>query len=214
MVKGVIFDWDGTIVENTNLWFLAINKAREELGFPQISFERFTTPVGSAANQDSTGLSDIPQPMITQAVQSWVYNYEEMREGARVVTGVKDLIMKLKKEGYKIGVVTGGHRDRVIKEMKNFKLDKFIDVVITRDEAIHDKPNPAGLKLATEKMKLSPGECVYIGDMDVDVIAAKNCDMFSISVNWGSHDIEELTKLNPHHAASDSNELYKAIKKL
>lgn len=214
MIKGVIFDWDGTIVENTDLWYVSLNKTLEEFGMQAISLDKFTTPIGHMTAQKLSALFGVPEGKRIEMIDSWVNNYEELREHVKVVTGIKDFIAKLKKDGYKIGVVTGGGKERVRREIKEFKMNDFFSAIITRDEAVHDKPDPAGLKLAAGKLNLNPEECVYIGDMDVDIMAAKNCGMFSVAVSWGSHDMDELRMLNPHHVVNDLNELYEAIKKL
>lgn len=211
MVKGVIFDWDGTVVQNTDLWHTAFNMTLNDLGFPPITLEQFSKLIDREKVERTFGITEAE---MMKGFDVWVANYEKLRKNAKLVSGIDGLIKKLKEENYKTAVVTGGGKDRVMREVKEFKLGKFFDVVVTHDDAIYEKPHPNGLKLALGGLKLKPEECVYIGDMNVDVLAAKNCGMASIAVSWGSHDIEELKKTNPHHTANDLSELYDVIKQL
>ncbi len=89
----------------------------------------------------------------------------------------------LKEEGYKLGVVTSGPSYQKLK-LRIAKLDRYFDVIITRDDVNAIKPEPKIFLHALERLGVEPGEAVMIGDsLQQDVYGAKNVGMTGIWIN-------------------------------
>ena len=86
-----------------------------------------------------------------------------------------------------IGYITSLKKDFSIKLIKKFKLDQFPSVIITPSECRATKPNPKPIILALKKLNVNPEEAIYIGDQDIDIIAAKRANCISGLALWGSH---------------------------
>ena len=69
------------------------------------------------------------------------------------------------------------------------------------------KPDPTMGKTILEKYNISPNECVYIGDTDVDMQTGKNLGAFTVGVTWGFRDIKELKDNGADLIINDPSEL-------
>jgi phosphoglycolate phosphatase len=128
--------------------------------------------------------------------------------------GVKNLIRRLRREGYELAIVSAGSAQRVREELKRYGLLDFFDVVVTAEDSGELKPNPRALEIAMEKIGVKREECIYVGDMVRDVLAAKKAKIKSIAVSWGFHSREKLRKARPSYLANNLDELYKILTSL
>ena len=69
------------------------------------------------------------------------------------------------------------------------------------------KPDPTAAIMIAEKFGVSPCDCAFVGDSDVDVITAKNAGMFSVAVSWGYRDRKCLVACAPDAIADKPSEL-------
>jgi len=95
-----------------------------------------------------------------------------------------ECLLKLNK---KIGYITSLKKDFSIKLIKKFKLDGFSSVVITPSECKVTKPNPKPIILALNELNVNCKDAIYIGDQDIDIIAAKKAGCVSGLALWGCH---------------------------
>lgn len=97
------------------------------------------------------------------------------------------LVEQLKGEGVKLGIVTNSPRQYADAILKQCKLEKFFDVVITfNDVKGQSKPFPRGIQLALEKLKVpATQQTLYVGDDENDVIAAYRAGITPVLRAWG-----------------------------
>jgi pyrophosphatase PpaX len=79
------------------------------------------------------------------------------------------------------------------------------------DDTDAHKPDPAPLVLAADRLGHQPGECAYIGDAVVDVLAAQAAGMDPIAVTWGAGVLDELSAAGPSVLAATAVELREAL---
>ena len=108
------------------------------------------------------------------------YNFKIHEEFVRPMDNAEALLRKLKEEGYKIGVVSTKLKDSVEMGLKMFNLDSYVDVVVGYDSVKNNKPDPEGLLLACKLLNHTQDECIYVGDANTDIMAAKNAGVYSI----------------------------------
>ena len=81
-----------------------------------------------------------------------------------------------------MALVTSGSEKTVVTAVEEFKPLQLIDVVVHRDMVTQVKPDPEALLLAAKKLGVSPEACVMVGDLPLDVMAARNAGMKSVAV--------------------------------
>ena len=89
--------------------------------------------------------------------------------------GVKDTLSKIKKMGYRMGLVSNHiGRTMVLDELKSFNIDQYMESRIISSLEGMRKPDPKLFSKATSEMNISPEKCIYVGDNPSrDVIGAR-----------------------------------------
>ena len=118
---------------------------------------------------------------------------EEMKQLAEIVTKVpyhtellseppytKEMLEALQKN-YKLGIVTSRSRESLSKRYFPFShTEKCFSVRVALEDCARHKPHPEPLLLATKRLRLLPGDCVYVGDAHTDIEAGKAAGMKTI----------------------------------
>ncbi len=181
-LKGVFFDWDGTLVKSYQFLEKAHNAVLGELGMPPLEKDAYKKYFGKPREflyKELYGhLSDKAQILFTRWVAD---NVNELGQAK----GASDLLELLQSKSIPMAVVTNKRPDVVALEIKHFGWDGYFDVVIGAGEAEHDKPAADPLLLALSKMNdaFDPHEVVLVGDTESDLGCAQNAGIRSIFIN-------------------------------
>ncbi|MFA5023940.1 MAG: HAD family hydrolase [Patescibacteria group bacterium] len=178
MIKAVIFDIDGVLLDSfeANLKFFQdlMTKAgyrpprREEL--PAI----FHLSMMGHIRVLTKSTSDEEIKKIWRMGKSGEVRYPN--ELLTMPEGVKEVIEMLSKT-YPLGIVTSRIRTSVYKSEQLAELKKYFKCAIAYEDTSKHKPSAEPLLLAAQKLAVKPEECVYIGDMENDIEAARNAGM-------------------------------------
>ncbi len=158
-LRGVIFDLDGTVVENNYDW----TRIREELGTGQTSILAY--------------LDSLTEPE-RSAKWSILEGHEaHQTRGAVLREGIPELLGFLRAGGIATALVTNNSRANTEFLLAKFRLD--FDCVITRERGLW-KPSGAPFREVLRTLGLEPDECGVIGDTHFDVLAALDAGIGSI----------------------------------
>jgi len=202
-IKAVIFDWDGTL--NDSLWaiyktyFICVKKMK----LPELSLSKFKKLYESDYRKFELKIGVTPDKR-EMFDKLWVEVYKKQK--AKLFPGVKKFLIKIK-YGHLLGLVTGGSSGRLKEELRGYGLNSIFDVIITSEDCYEKKPDPEPLIICAKKLDIQPKDCLYVGDMNSDIIAAKNAGMISAVVNWGYLNDSELHKFSPDIIVKSLDEL-------
>lgn len=196
MVKAFVFDWDGTLVNTLELTHSVYNDVFALLGKRKVSFKDFKRLFGRDHGPlyDFVGLSKIEREKVDEM---WIETYNRRQREIKLYPHVVPFLHGLKNSGAKLGLVSSGKAWRVVQELEILGLKNFFDAVVTVEQISHPKPNPEGLLVAAKKLGIMPSECLYVGDMQEDVIAGKRARMKTAIVLHGMHGRQALARLKP-----------------
>lgn len=215
MIKAVIFDMDGTILDTLKDIQIAVNYACQIKSIEQKSLKQIRDGVGNGA-----------YTLIKRVVPSG-YTEEETKDFFKIYQayynqnhtantgpypGILELLEKLKNQKILLGVVSNKFEhlvDALNKEM--FK--GYFDVSIGETKGVPIKPAPDMLYRALDVLGVNKDEAVFVGDSDTDMITAKNAHVKSIGVTWGFRDKEILLKYEPSYIVDNTHELFDIIVK-
>jgi phosphoglycolate phosphatase len=133
-------------------------------------------------------------------------------DNTRPYPGITELLFRLEKEGYGMGVVSN-KRDENVKPLIG-KYFPQIPLAIGEREGIRRKPAPDSVLEAMNLLGCQKEECVYIGDSDVDVLTAIHAGVIPIAVTWGFRDEAVLLEAGAKFMANTPQELYEIIRKI
>ena len=105
---------------------------------------------------------------------------QHIRENFKEVEGTRDIIVRLKKLGYKLALLSVHGEEWVEYLEKKFDYHKLFDVLSYSYETKVSKPDPLSFKHVLEKLKAPPEECLFIDDSYKNVAVAKELGINAI----------------------------------
>ncbi len=184
MLKAVIFDLDGVIVDTVPIHFNAWKKMFGEYGI-DFTFEAYKAKVDGIPRMDGARaiLKDLNQKELDKAAARKQNYYLEFLEKDKIeiYNTTLNLIDDLKKIGVKIAVISSSKNCKHI--LDKIKLTEKLDAIITGHDITKGKPDPQVFLFASEKLGVKPPDCVVLEDAVLGVEAAKRADMFCVGID-------------------------------
>jgi len=120
---------------------------------------------------------------------------EHIRENFEEIEGTREIILKLKKSGYKVALLSVHAKEWIDYCEKKFEFHKLFDVLSYSYETKVSKPNPISFYNVLKELDAKPEECVFIDDSETNIYASKGLGIPSI-LFINAKDLEkELRKL-------------------
>ena len=183
MVKLIIFDLDGVLVEAKNIHFEALNKA---LGSYAISWnEHLSTYDGLKTFQKlemlskKKGLPKEDHPAIWKNKQKYTL---EALSNLQINSDLLNTIAHLSKDGYKIVCCSNSIRKTVLTVLAKLGLIEFMDLIISNEDVLNSKPHPEMYWQAISKMNCLPEETLIIEDSPYGLLAAARSKSYILRV--------------------------------
>ena len=203
MSWGILFDLDGTLLDTLDDLADSVNAVLSANGYPTKTRDEVCRAVGNGMkNLISRVLPDgLCDPALDRILDEFKAHYgAHCEDKTAPYEGIGELLEKLQRAGIKMAIVSN-KADYAVKMLSKRWFADTIAVAIGENEAagIRKKPAPDTVDLALRELGVSRAEAVYVGDSDVDVETARNCDMPCLSVTWGFRDRAFLTA----HGATD-----------
>jgi putative hydrolase of the HAD superfamily len=197
MIRGVIFDMDGVIIDSNTFHYNNWNGYFEDRFKVTLPKEEFSLKLGESHRHFTEYFADkyAPNSDIKKIEKDIYQRYIDIREKIPLKQGVKKTLEKLKKNKFKIALATGANKEAAHHIIERFELKDYFDFVIAGDEVKRAKPNPEIFLKAAEGLNLRPEECVVIEDALMGLQAAKSAGMKCIMVE------DEITKYQDHSRA-------------
>ncbi len=216
MLKAVLFDLDGTLVNSLADLAFSVNRALSIEGYPTHEVEAFKYFVGDGMPKmvERTLPEDKRDEETIGRVLKNLKEYysDHFADFSTTYEGVPELVGELKKRGFIIAVVTNKVQDMAEIVVKKFYGDIF-DLVFGMREGVPGKPDPTLTLLAMEELGVKPEECVFIGDSGMDVATGVNSGALPVGELWGFRGREELELNGAKYIISEPKELLDIIGK-
>lgn len=193
MDKGIIFDFDGVIIDSFKVQEKALLESYQMIvGEGKPSLEEFFSCSGDSIENIFRHMG-LPLTM----VEPYKKISRENMDCITVFEGIVELLEHLKKQGYKIGLCTGKNRERTLEILEYLDLSQYFDVVICSDDVARPKPAPDSLELAIQLLGIDGKRAVMVGDAPNDIKCAKSLKVKSIAVTWGEIEQTVLEREQP-----------------
>ena len=185
--KAVLFDLDGTLLDSAPDMLAAVNAMRASRGEPGMSLDALRPHVSKGAR----AMVAAAFPQVDAATrETWIpefldqYRRELGRHGAPF-EGVEALLAAIEVAGSRWGIVTNKPEALAVALMPLLGWESRCAVLIGGDSLPARKPDPLPLRVAAECMGLASQDCVYVGDDERDIAAARSAGMRSVVALWG-----------------------------
>ena len=215
MIKAVLFDLDGTLVNSLNDLADSTNFALESLGFPTHETEKYRYFVGDGIPkliERALPEGEKTEENKNKCLELFMARYREHYfDKTDAYDGIKDLLSGLKKQGLKIAVISNKAQEMAQKVVDKVFGNMF-DAVAGKREGYKTKPDPALTLEVVKELGVTPDNCVLIGDSGMDMAAAVNAKVTGIGVLWGFRDREELLSNGAKFIAGKPSQILDIIK--
>lgn len=198
-VQAVIFDLDGTLISVEERFYRVFLDTLKVYGLPSVERGLFMKKFSVNQLSDFLKLEDEHAFWIT-FLEAYNGSHEEF---SKVLPSAREVLKRLRKNGIKIGIITGRlcELDEVLDELRKLNLADLIDAVVTKKLVIAQlKPEELfsrSLELiqVLERLGADPHRSILVADYVVDIESAKILGLGSIAVLSGSSSYESLKKI-------------------
>ena len=196
MIKAVIFDLDGTLLNTLEDLKESTNFALTYFGYPTRSLEEVRNFVGNGVRKLIERAVPKDCSNTEECLEIFKKNYSEnMYNHTKPYNGILEILKNLHQENLKIGVVSNKF-DAAVKDLCQKYFGDLVDIAIGQNDDVPKKPAPNGVLKAMKILGSDETSTLYAGDSDVDVQTAKNANLPCIGVTWGFRDRENLEGAN------------------
>jgi len=203
----VLFDLDGTVIDSGAIILASMRHAAREVLGADVPDEQLMAAVGGPGLEAQ--MRALAPDRVDELVTVYRAHNEPLHDELACCAGMEDVLVRLKDEGRKLGIVTAKRRQTVELAFARLPIEHLFEAVVGGDETERHKPDPEPLLLAAERLNVAPAQCAYVGDSPFDIRAAKAAGMHAIAVTWGGiHDRAKLVAEEPDEIVDTAQELY------
>lgn len=209
--RAVLFDLDGTLVDSYAALADAVNYARRQHGLHELSAARIRDFVGDGLDpllRRAFDADEVPRS-VRDAFES---RYDEICcEESKVLGDVEATLEALDGFGVAMAVCTNKPTSFSTKILTFLGLSRYFRAIVGPDLAGARKPDRKHVLHTLESTECSPAGALFVGDMPIDVHAARNSGMDVAVVATGSSSAETLRAARPDHYLERFSDLVKVV---
>jgi phosphoglycolate phosphatase len=194
--KGIIFDLDGTLADTLEDIAGSMNHVLQLHGFPAHAMDDYKLLVGRGL--DHLVRQSLPQDyrlpeIVSTCLAEMMADYEvHCLDKTRLYNGIPEMLQDLSGREIKLAVFSNKAEPLTHKIVHHLMGNIPFKRVMGASTGLPKKPDPAGALHISGMLGISPGNMIYMGDSDVDMITATRAGMFAVGVLWGFRSGEEL----------------------
>lgn len=217
MIKAVLFDLDGTLVNSLDDLADSTNYALNKFGFPTHETEKYKYFIGD-------GMLKLIERVLPEQSRDdatikqvfglfWDYYAEHYLDKTKAYDGIHNAVKTLKEMGLIIAVISN-KADEMAKIVVDKIFGNAFDYVTGKREGYPTKPDPTLTLEVIGELGVKPQECAFVGDSGMDMATAKNSGCIALGVLWGFREAEELQENGADYLLEKPVETVEIIKEI
>lgn len=185
MIKAIIFDFDGTIIDTETPWFYAFRDAYMEHGV-ELTPEQYSECVGTNEHTFDPYehlMTELGLPIDKEEFRIKIHaDHTALMEKETVREGVLEYLQLAKEAGLRIGLASSSERSWIDRYLEVLGIGDYFEVICTADDVNRVKPDPELYLKAMEKLGVKPDEAIAIEDSPNGAKAAAAAGMSCLIV--------------------------------
>jgi len=208
-IEGVLFDWDGTLVDSYQADSAAYLAMFRDMG---IAWGLEDLAEHYSPNWYNVyRAAKLPEARWNEADRRWRFHYA--KHSPTLIVGARVVLEKVRRR-HRLGLVTSGDRERVTRQLREFRLTRIFRQCVCGGDTRMKKPHPAPLRKALRCMSLRPSSCVYVGDSPEDLEMARSAGTRAIAVLGPFPTEKRLRAAKPDYLLASIRELPALLEKM
>ena len=217
MVKLMIFDLDGTVLDTITTIAHFCNTALTKYGLNTFPVERYKLFAGEGAKKLTKNILDA-QNAYSEDLHKKLFDFymESYDKNPTYLTtifdGLSDTLKKIKNEGVKLAIVSNKPHFATVSVTEKLYGKNFFDLIFGQRENVPLKPNPQAVFEVLDYFNVKKEECIYVGDTSTDMKTGKKAGIYTVGVLWGFRDRKELEENGADAVIKKTDMLYNIMK--
>ena len=185
--KLVLFDLDGTLLDSAPDMAATVNRMRAARGRPPMPLDELRPHVSKGSRaMSAAAFPELGGEVSSEMIREFLDTYEqELGRNSVLFDGVAELLDAIEADGARWGIVTNKPEYLAKQVMPQLGWDTRSAILIGGDTLPQRKPHPLPLLHSAQQLGVAVEDCVYVGDDQRDIDAARAAGMRSIVALWG-----------------------------
>ena len=185
MIKAVIFDMDGTLIDSQPIWYQVSTDFFQKNGFP-VTMDDMIKLTGSPVAKlvdyvlQAYGQKDKERAQLITGLMD--YAVSEILAAKPLLPNVKDVLAQLKQQGIKMAVASASPRNMLQGIVDSCGIAEYFDYLASAEELDYNKPHPAVYLHAAQQLGVNPTECFAVEDSVLGMISGKAASMKTVVI--------------------------------
>ena len=214
MIRAIVFDLDGTLLDTVGDIAAAMNRALAACGLPTHDLKTVETFLGGGIRDAVTQATPegTSEEVIARVLELYRDDYiAHCTEKTVLYDGVREMVDCLAAQGFDMAVLSNKTEATAQKIVAHFFPNGEFKAVFGRAADRPLKPHPDAAKPVLEVLGLAPQEIAYVGDSNTDILFARAVGMLPVATPWGYRSREELVEAGAEKIAEHPMELLDLI---
>ncbi|HXH27685.1 MAG TPA: HAD-IIIA family hydrolase [Candidatus Polarisedimenticolia bacterium] len=196
MIRGIIFDFDGTLIDSYEAITESLNQVRASFSLPPFDTARVKTMVGHGL--EVLIREAIGPEHVEEGVRLFRQTYATLCERkTSILPQVRETLEELDRRGYQMAIATNKPSYFARDILRALEMEHLFVEVLGPNDVERPKPDPEMLEIIMMRSGLAPEEVVYVGDMLIDIEVARRAGVAIYAVPTGSATREQLLEGRP-----------------
>ncbi len=205
LIKGVIYDMDGLIINSEPLWKIAEIESFKEIGF-DFTLEMCAQTTGMRIDEvvnfwwNILKWQNFTQKDVVNSIEKKMIHL--IKNNGKLLPGVLDSLKLLNKAQITIALASSSSMTLINTTLDSLKIRKYFQFIHSAEKEIAGKPNPAVFLSTAKSMKIRPKNCLVLEDSKAGMVAGLNAKMRTIVVpeqnsnpDWAKQSFKTLKSL-------------------
>jgi pyrophosphatase PpaX len=213
MIKNVIFDFDGTLVDSNEAVISSLRETHKKFFNTYPDESLIKKILGKSLDSQIKGIGI--ENNLDEAFEYYRNHYREVRdEKTFEYQGIRKMLDNLNSMGIKMIIVSNKGKNGLDHGLKKFGYENYFDMVVGKDDVLFNKPDPNAFNIVKKEFGGNCNDYIIVGDSTSDIEFGKNCSVKTVLVSWTLIPIEEFVDNKPDFIISNPEELIDIIKRL
>lgn len=180
--KNILWDWNGTILNDTPVAFEATNILLERYGYPTITLEYYRDNIDTPIVNFYSKIFDLNKHDMQMLDDEWGVLYNQLSDKIGLHEGVRNLLCYFADEKCRQVVLSAFRTEEITKYARKFSVEKYFEDILGTQNIVMESKTIRGRRYMKEH-KFAPEQTLYIGDTvhdcDTALALGVDCVLFS-----------------------------------